>query len=198
MTAPHARGTCPGLSAPMETGDGLLARVMPAGPIPLDDFIAFCVAAREHGNGTIEISARGSLQVRGLTPLSAPLFAAAVAALDIDICDGVPVIADPLEDDPTALLDANAIAADLRRAIAAAALRLAPKVSVIVDGGGRLTLDALSADIRLRAIPTAEGPALHVALAGNAASATPLGVVAPSTAAHVVMDLLQLIAARGA
>jgi precorrin-3B synthase len=197
MTAPHARGTCPGLSAPMETGDGLLARVMPAGPIPLDDFIAFCVAAREHGNGTIEITARGSLQVRGLTPLSAPPFAAAVAALDIDICDGVPVIADPLEDDPTALLDANAIAADLRRAIAAAALRLAPKVSVIVDGGGRLTLDALSADIRLRAIPTAEGPALHVALAGNAASATPLGVVAPSTAAYAVMDLLQLIAARG-
>ena len=197
MTAPHARGTCPGLSAPMETGDGLLARVMPAGPIPLDDFIAFCAVAREHGNGTMEISARGSLQVRGLTPLSAPLFAAAVAALDIDICDGVPVIADPLEDDPTALLDANAIAADLRRAIAAAALPLAPKVSVIVDGGGRLALDALSADIRLRAIPTAEGPALHVALAGNVASAIPLGVAAPDQAVNIVMRSLELIAARG-
>jgi precorrin-3B synthase len=197
VTAPHTRGACPGLSAPMESGDGLLARVMPTAPIPLDDFIALCAAAREHGNGTIEITARGSLQVRGLTPLSAPLFAASVAALDSDICDGVPVIADPLEDDPAALLDANAIAADLRRAIAAAALRLAPKVSVIVDGGGRLTLDALSADIRLRAIPKAEGVALHVALAGNAASATPLGVVAPGTAADVVANILELIAARG-
>jgi precorrin-3B synthase len=197
MTAPLARGACPDLSMPMETGDGLLVRVMAAGPIPLDDFIAFCAAARKHGNGTMEITARGSIQVRGLTPLSVPLFAAAFAALDIDICDGVPVIADPLEDDPTALLDANAIAADLRRAIAAAALRLAPKASVIVDGGGRLTLDALSADIRVRAIPPAEGVALHVALAGNAASATPLGVVAPGAGAAIVMDILELIAARG-
>jgi precorrin-3B synthase len=197
VTAPHARGACPGLSAPMETGDGLLARVMPAGPISLDDFSAFCGSAREHGNGTIEITARGSIQVRGLTPLSAPLFAAAISALAIDLPEGVPVIADPLEDDPTALIDANALAAELRRTIAAAALPLAPKVSVIVDGGGSLTLDALSADIRLRAIPTAEGAALHVALAGNATAATPLGVVAPSTATDVVVDILRLIAARG-
>jgi precorrin-3B synthase len=199
VTAPYARGACPGLSAPMETGDGLLARVLPAGPIAIDDFIAFCAAALKHGNGTIEITARGSIQVRGLTPVSAPLFAAAVEALDIDLPEGVPVIADPLGEDPTALLDANAIAADLRRATAAAALPLplAPKVSVIVDGGGRLNLDALSADIRLRAIPTTEGPALHVALAGNAASATPLGVVAPGTAIDVVTDILELIAAWG-
>src|SRR3984893_16303597 len=116
MTVPHARGACPGLSAPMETGDGLLARVPPAGPIPLDDFIAFCAVAREHGNGTMEISARGSLQVRGLTPLSAPLFAAAVAALDIDICNGVPVIADPLVDVPSALPAARSRASRLLRA----------------------------------------------------------------------------------
>ncbi len=59
-------------------------------------FARLCAAAREHGNGVIEISARGSMQVRGLTPLSAPLFAAAVASLDIALCDGVPVIANPL------------------------------------------------------------------------------------------------------
>lgn len=194
MTRAFARGACPGLSAPMETGDGLLARIMPAGPIPLDAFIAFCAAAREHGNGTIEVSARGSLQVRGLSPLSAPLFAAAIAALDIDIQEGMPVIADPLEDDPDALMDANARAAELRQAIAMAALPLAPKVSVVVDGGGRLHLDALTADIRLRAVSTA---AFHVAIGGNAASATPLGVVAPDTVVDAVMSILELIAARG-
>ena len=59
----------------MPTGDGLLVRLMPADRVPLDSFIAFCAAAREHGNGTLEITARGSLQVRGLTPSSAPLFA---------------------------------------------------------------------------------------------------------------------------
>ncbi|MGH6831581.1 MAG: hypothetical protein ACRECM_00945, partial [Methyloceanibacter sp.] len=42
MTRTHARGACPGLSVPMETGDGLLVRLMPAGPIPLDTFIGLC------------------------------------------------------------------------------------------------------------------------------------------------------------
>ena len=75
MTSPVARGACPRLSEPMQTGDGLLARMVTAGPIPLDQFARLCAAASEHGNGVMEISARGSLQVRGLTPLSAPLFA---------------------------------------------------------------------------------------------------------------------------
>ena len=93
MTTPRLRGVCPGLSVPMPTGDGLLARLMPAASIPLDAMVGFCEAARRHGNGTIEISARGSLQVRGLTPRSAPLFASAVMELGIAAHEGVPVIA---------------------------------------------------------------------------------------------------------
>lgn len=197
MTGRYARGACPRLSEPMQTGDGLLARIVTAGPIPLDAFFSLCAAARQHGNGVIEISARGSLQMRGLTPVSAPLFASSVAALDIDLGDGVPVLADPLADDPAALIDANALAADLRRAITAKALTLAPKVSVVVDGGGRLHLDALNADIRLRAVATPHGPMLHVALAGDAASATPLGPVARGNAVTVAMQLLASIAALG-
>jgi precorrin-3B synthase len=181
----------------METGDGLLARLIPAGPIPLDAFIGLCQAAHKHGNGTMEISARGSLQMRGLTELSAPLFAGAVAALDIEICEGVPVLADPLVGDPMALVDANALAAALRRAVAGTGLSLAPKVSVVVDGGGRLNLDALFADIRLRAVATTEGPKLHLALAGDAVSATPLGMIAPNEAVDAVLALLTLIAAQG-
>lgn len=197
MTRAHARGACPGLSAPMETGDGLLVRLMPAGPIPLDAFIGLCEAARAHGNGTMEISARGSLQVRGLTPLSAPRFVGAVAALDFDLCQGVPILADPLPDDPAALIDANSIATALRRAVAGAELSLAPKVSVVVDGGGCLSLDALFADIRLRAMARPDGPKLQLALAGDAASATPLGVIAKDQAVDAALALLTLIAARG-
>ena len=197
MTRTHARGACPGLSAPMVTGDGLLARLMPAGPLPLEAFIGLCQAAGEHGNSTMEISARGSLQVRGLTPLSAPRFAGAVAALAIDLCEGVPVLADPLPDDPAALIDANSIAAALRRAVAGAGLSLAPKVSVVVDGGGRLSLDALFADIRLRAVATPEGPKLNLALAGDAASGTQLGTIAQDQAVDAVLALLTLIAAQG-
>ena len=48
----------------MPTGDGLLVRMLPIGTIALEDFGTLCVAAREHGNGVIEITARGSIQVR--------------------------------------------------------------------------------------------------------------------------------------
>jgi precorrin-3B synthase len=192
-----ARGACPKLAVPMETGDGLLARLVLAGPMKLRALAGLCAAARTHGNGTMEITARGSLQVRGLTPDSAPLFANAVSVLGIEISDGVPVLADPLPDDPTALVDAHALAAALRQAITAAGLALAPKVSVIVDGGGRLHLDALSADIRVRAVTTPDGPLLHVALAGDGATAVPLGTVAPDVACDAVLCLLASIAAHG-
>ena len=79
MIPPRRRGVCPSLAAPMPTGDGLLARITPSGAtIPLDAVTALCAAARRHGNGIVEITARGSIQVRGLAPVSAPAFAAAV------------------------------------------------------------------------------------------------------------------------
>jgi precorrin-3B synthase len=197
MSSVFVRGACPSLSEPMQTGDGLLARMVIAGSIRLDRFAALCAAAREHGNGVIEVSARGSLQIRGLTSQSAPLFTAAVASLDVPICDGVPVIASPLRGDHAALIDADALAADLRRAIADAAPRLAPKVSVVADGGGALHLDALAADIRLRAVGADSAQRLHVSLAGDASSATPIGSVVPANAVEVATALLAAIAAIG-
>jgi precorrin-3B synthase len=191
-----SRGACPTLFTPMQTGDGLLARFVPADRITPARFIAFCAAAERHGNGTIEVSARGSLQVRGLSAQSAPPFAAATEQLGIAV-QGVPIITNPLIDDPAALVDASEIAAALRAAIDAAGLALASKVSVIVDGGGTLHLDALAADVRLRAINTNGGPCFHVALAGDAATATPLGSIPTSGAVDVVLDLLRAIAARG-
>jgi hypothetical protein len=180
MSATLRRGACPGLSAPMQTGDGLLARLVPLDGLSPDAFSGFCAAARRDGNGTIEVTARGSLQVRGLTPETAPQFATTIAALDIPASDGVPVTADPLgASDPEATIDSAALAARLREAIATASLTLGPKVSVTLDSGGHLHLDALPADIRLRAIATVSGPRLAVAIGGAAASAAPLGTLRP-------------------
>jgi precorrin-3B synthase len=164
LPQPSRRGACPGLSAPMPTGDGLLVRFVPADAVSLDAFVALCAAARAHGNGTMEVTARGSLQVRGLTPASAPLFSVEVARLDIAAVDGIAVLTGPLRDDAEAIIDASSLAAELRLAIAQAHLALAPKVSVVVDGGGLLHLDAVSADIRLRAVGPAAAPRLLVAL----------------------------------
>jgi precorrin-3B synthase len=181
----------------MLTGDGLLVRFVPADRIALDAFTALCAAARQHGNGTIEITARGSLQVRGLSSRSAPAFALAVGALAIAAVDGVSVIVDPLADDPDALIDATSLAVMVRQAIAEARLALAAKVCVIIDGGGRLHLDGLAADLRLRAIGSREAPRLHVSLGGDAASATPLGSIPLDTLTEVVVRLLGVIASQG-
>ena len=191
-----SRGACPTLFTPMQTGDGLLARIVPADRITPARFIAFCAAAEQHGNGTIEVSARGSLQVRGLSAQSAPLFAADTEHLGIAV-QGLPIITNPLVSDPAAPVDVSEIAAALRAAIDAEGLTLAPKVSVIVDGGGTLHLDALAADVRLRAINTSTGPCFQVALSGDAATATPLGSIPISGVVDVVLDLLRAIAARG-
>ena len=194
MSALPIRGACPGLSTPMQTGDGLLVRLSPTAPMPLSRFAALCRAAETHGNGTMEVTARGSLQVRGLNERSAGTFAEDVAALGVPMEDGVAVAASPLYDQ-WAFADAEAIASVVRAAIAGAALTLAPKVSVIVDGGGRLHLDELKSDIRLRAID--DGSRLHVSLAGDARTATPLGEIASADAARCVADLLKVIAAHG-
>ena len=97
MNAPQRRGACPGVAVPMPTGDGLLVRLASLGAtIPLVEAAELCAAARRHGNGIIEVTARGSIQIRGLNPASAPAFADAVAALGIDAGEGVSILVDPL------------------------------------------------------------------------------------------------------
>ena len=86
------RGACPGLSAPMPTGDGLLVRLMPTGTIPLSAFKHLCAAARRHGNGIVEVTGRGSIQVRGLNAASAWRFAEAITALGIAAKDDIAVL----------------------------------------------------------------------------------------------------------
>ena len=75
---------------------------------------------------------------------------------------------------------------------------LAPKVSVIVDGGGRVDLDALAADIRLGAVMSDEGPKFELALTGDAVTAALIAVIAIEDAVDEVLVLLKAIAARGA
>jgi precorrin-3B synthase len=193
------RGICPGLSQPMPTGDGLLVRLTPTGAtMSCEAFAALCTAARNCGNGVIEITARGSIQIRGLTEASVKSFAAAVAGIDLAFGEGPPVLSDPLAGlDPEESVDASAIAADLRRAIAAApfAADIGPKVSVAIDGGGTLHLDAVAADVRMRA--QARDAYLHIAVGGDAETATPIGAVAAEHAVEAVMRMLRVIAAGG-
>lgn len=79
MTAPVIRGWCPGALRPMESGDGLVVRVRPpGGRLTAAQGRALAAAARIHGNGLIDLTARASLQLRGA---SAAGHAALVAEL---------------------------------------------------------------------------------------------------------------------
>jgi len=200
LTRPQRRGACPGLSAPMATGDGLLVRLLPIGTIALDAFAALCAAARRHGNGIIEVTSRGSVQIRGLSAASAPRFAASVAALGIAAGDGIPVLTDPLAGlAPDDIVDATALAADLRAALAQSSLAqsLSAKVSLTIDGGGPLNLDGVAADIRLRAETANGAAALRISIGGDGRSAVPLGCIAGENAVAVATRLFEAIARRG-
>lgn len=203
MLTAWRRGACPTLAEPMPTGDGLLARIAVRGTIPLEAFAALCDAAGRYGNGVIEVTARGNLQVRGLTAATKAGFAAAVGTLDLDLATGVPIMLSPLAGlDPGERADLVGMAAKLDRALATAPFlaELGPKVSVAVDGGGALHLGAVPADVRLALSGAGRGAAnralFHLSLGGNAESAVSLGSVADSDAVDALSRLLGVIAAR--
>lgn len=195
------RGFCPGLSRPLPTGDGLLVRIAPIGTIALDAFAALCAAARAHGNGIVEVTARGSIQVRGLSAESAPRFADAIAARGIAAQDGLPILCNPLAGlDPAAMFDSAALAAAVRSAVAQQAFagRLDPKVSIVIDDGASLNLAGVAADIRLRAQACDGDTMLRLAAGGDDATAVDLGVIAMADGAQAVSRLLLILAERGA
>jgi precorrin-3B synthase len=138
----------------MQTGDGLLARLRVAGgrltPTALGELAHI---AGSFGNGAIEITARGNLQVRGLRAAGVAPFARAVEAV-VGIERGLVVETPPLAGmDPYEALDPRPLARTIREGSAALAPHLGPKVTVIVDGNGQLNLAGLKADIRLVAAP---------------------------------------------
>jgi len=202
MTAlAQRRGACPALSAPMQTGDGLLVRLNPvAAGLPTDALIGLCESAARHGNGIMEITQRGSIQIRGLTLQSAGLLADDVNALGIAVRTGVPVETSPLAGiDPDETADPRPLAEAIRTAIENAGLsrRLGPKVSVVVDGGGRIGMSALPADVRLTAVRREQETYWHLAVGGTATTARPVGPFAEAEACEATVATLEAIAALG-
>lgn len=201
MNAPLRRDACPTLATPMQTGDGLLARLNPvASGFSPKALIGLCKAAAMHGNGVIEVTGRGSLQIRGVTAASTAPLAAEVDALGIAVRGGVPVETGPLAGlDPAELRDPRPLAARIRDGIAQAGLdgRLGPKVSVVVDGGGGSWMDDVQADVRLTAERDGGGVSWRLALAGNATTARPVGRLGEIAACDAALTVLADIAALG-
>ncbi|WP_269929765.1 precorrin-3B synthase [Aminobacter sp. HY435] len=198
MTSFSRRGACPALSAPMQTGDGHLVRLNPlADEIAPKALIGLCESAQRHGNGIVEVTARGSIQIRGLTAESACLLAAEVDVLGIPVRTGVPIDTSPLASiDPEEIANPAPLAAAIRLAIAEAGLatRLGPKVSVIVDGCGQIKLGAIMGDVRLVAL---NAERWRLSVGGDAASARLVGEFGSDAARVATLGILRSISELG-
>jgi precorrin-3B synthase len=155
------KGWCPGALKPMRTGDGLLVRVrLTGGVLSPERAAALAQAARSHGNGLFDLTARANLQLRGvrdetLQPLLDQLSELGVLDDSAAAEQVRNVLASPLAGlDGTALLDVAPLVRELERRLTGDERyhALPAKFGFLVDGGGVLPLEGIEADIALRAV----------------------------------------------
>jgi precorrin-3B synthase len=175
--APSRKGWCPGALRPMETGDGLIARVRaPRGRLSLDQAAAAAGSAIACGNGAIGLSSRGNLHLRGLSERTLSDLHGRLG--DAGLIDTYPdverlrnIVASPLDDlDPDASLDLgpSVVALETRLGADKDLRQLPAKFSFVLDAQGRLPLADVDADIRFEASREQE---LAIYLAGDDALA---------------------------
>lgn len=199
--AQHAlrKGWCPGVRRPMPTGDGQIVRIRPrCGRMLASDLAAVAVLAQDCGNGLIDLTRRANVQIRGVRPESLSVLWPALEALGLaDATAGGEaarnVVVGPLAGlDPAEAMDVRPIARALEEALLceAADLRLPGKFGFLVDGGGSLSLDEERADVKLRAVRSAEGAEIAI---GNdrPGGVRWLRLVAPDEAITAAMRVVQ-------
>jgi precorrin-3B synthase len=180
--APLIQGWCPGALRPMASGDGLVVRVRPhAGRLSPAQAAGIASAARSHGNGLIDLSARGNVQLRGVRPETHTPLIADLSALGVIDRDLAAETRRNIAVSPFAQADALALA--LEEALSAAPDGLPGKFGFALDVAVSRWLDAVPGDIRIergasgglilradglptgRPVTLAEAPALAVDLA---------------------------------
>ncbi|WP_420586629.1 precorrin-3B synthase [Ruegeria sp.] len=84
MSAPVVQGWCPGAHRPMMSGDGLVVRVRPRlARLDKAQALGLCALAERFGNGTIDLTNRANLQLRGIREVDHQQLLAELAALDL-------------------------------------------------------------------------------------------------------------------
>lgn len=188
----RARGWCPGVARPMESGDGLLVRAHPRhGILSLDQAAGLAAAAQAAGNGRIDITSHGNAQIRGVTPERHGALRARLAALGLDDATPRPpfraTIVSPLADldpwgAPGALELADRVEALVHEQV------LPPKFLVVLETGPYPVLGHLGGDITLR-LPAPGALALTLART-HGASEPIVEIHFPTTALEQVLPPL--------
>jgi precorrin-3B synthase len=132
------KGWCPGALRPMASGDGLVVRLRPtAGRLAAPVAAAIADLAERHGNGRIDLTQRGNLQLRGVTDATFPALAADLGRLGLLDADDRAEARRNLVVSPLGAPATVALATAIERALAAAADLdgLAAKFAFVVDDG---------------------------------------------------------------
>jgi precorrin-3B synthase len=152
MTAVAIKGWCPSAHRPMQSGDGLVARIRPRqGRLSAAQAVAIAELAERYGNGLIDLTGRANLQVRGLRAEGHQALLASLAELGlIDADAGIEaqrniLVAPFLREGD----DTQTLAAELERALGEQSLGLPEKFGFAVDCGEVRLLAQASADIRI-------------------------------------------------
>ncbi|TMV09621.1 cobalamin biosynthesis protein CobG [Ruegeria sediminis] len=151
MSAPVVQGWCPGAHRPMMSGDGLVVRVRPRlARLTAEQVLGLCATAERFGNGTIDLTNRANLQLRGVAEADHQALLAELAALDLlDAEPGLEVRRNILV---TPLYRDGDLTDRLARTLTACLGELPAlpaKFGFAVDTGPARLLAADSADIRL-------------------------------------------------
>lgn len=145
----QVQGWCPGALRPMMSGDGLVVRVRPqGGRLTSVQAAGIAAAARAHGNGLIDLSARGNVQLRGVTENSHAPLIADLRKLDLIDADAAGEARRNILVTPFANAATDALAARLGAALADMP-PLPGKFGFVVDTGPAPVFAEIAGDIRL-------------------------------------------------
>ncbi|NIE64534.1 precorrin-3B synthase [Burkholderia sp. Ax-1719] len=223
------RSACPGLVRVVAALDGGLCRVrLPGGVLLTAQAHAIAEAALAHANGTLELTNRANLQVRGIRTGSAAALTAALVEAGLgpsnsgsesaDLCAADELrnlMLSPLAGlDRAALIDTTQLAAPIVAMLQGEPrfAALSPKFALLIDGGERLAALDHPHDIWLAAVAHDDGVRFMFGLAGCPADGALGSIAAADVIAfiqallHAFLDLAQpgqtrmreIVAAHGA
>ncbi|MHA6263852.1 cobalamin biosynthesis protein CobG [Arenibacterium sp. CAU 1754] len=150
MSAPVIKGWCPGAHRPMMSGDGLVVRVRPyLAHLEAAQVRGLCDLALRYGNGTLDLTSRANLQIRGM---AAGDHMALLQELDaLGLIDADPAV----EGHRNILIAHDWEAGDLTERLGRTLLARLPalpelpeKIGYAIDTGASAQLQAGSADFR--------------------------------------------------
>ncbi len=193
---------CPGLLRIVSALDGGICRIkLPGGQLTAIQAEAIATAAARYASGTIEITNRANLQIRGIqfadaAALIAALLAAELGAATPGADDVRNLMLSPSAGiDPDAVLDTTPLARQILTLLQTQTRLhlLSPKFSISLDGGERLAMLEHPHDLWLSALPTTvcgESPSFVFGLAGCPAQSNALAAVSSEQVAALVEAVL--------